>query len=249
MNQSTKELNNSIESLYVVFKDYKLRSDIDACDHCYSEKDKELLLSKPIKELTTDDLISFAYDAITLFGDVHDFKCLLPRLCEQVAKDPNWVTDVEITFSKFQHGEWNKWSEDEQLAVRNYFHTLWSFILDNYPAPASMAIDEIICGISQAEDNISHYLNSWINCASSEGYKHLTDFLEDEVRNNSRLVEQVLDNPFWETRPEQMKQLVAWLIDPQTLLDLEKIKMDKNLDCQLEAESAYDLILEVHKII
>jgi hypothetical protein len=79
LNESLKK---SIENLYSVFSKYEIRSFIEGCPCCVSDRDKEKIHSKELRELEEEDLSRYAFKAMTTWGNVDDFKHFLPRILE-----------------------------------------------------------------------------------------------------------------------------------------------------------------------
>ena len=85
------ELRKAIADLYNVFEDYHLDSHVEGCPCCVTKDDKKLIEAKVLRELTADDLNHFAFNAMTTWGTVKDFKHFLPRLLELLAFDKRFM--------------------------------------------------------------------------------------------------------------------------------------------------------------
>ena len=74
------------------------------------------LFSKPLPNLTSEDLSRFAGKAISTWGDTNDLKHFLPRLFELTAfLDTPY--DVGILYQKLQDGGFQTWEAGEQYAI------------------------------------------------------------------------------------------------------------------------------------
>lgn len=207
MTSEKQELAEAIEGLYKVFMDYPLVRKIDGCPCCVSDEDESDLHRKPLRELTAEDLRRYATKALTTWGTENDFKHFLPRLFELVTEEEGiaYEIDLAILFGKLEYAHWNTWPSQEHAAVRDYLIALWLFVL-SVPMEA-VTIDEYLCAISQAEEDLSHYLNAWQNLQSDTALNHLVEFIEAQ----DSLHKEKLADAFWSGRREQMSQVVEWL--------------------------------------
>ncbi len=207
MTSEKQALAVAIEELYKVFTDYPIAQKIDGCPCCASDEDKSNLHRKPLRGLMTDDLSRYAFKALTTWGTENDFKHFLPRLLELVTEADSIAheIDVEVLFGKLHYADWKDWPEQERAAVRHYLMALWLFVL-SIPMEA-VAIDEYLCAIGQAEDDLSSYLDAWQNLKTDMAINHLIEF----VASKNSLYKGRLTNAFWQGRREQMSQVVGWL--------------------------------------
>ena len=97
-------LTEAIQELYRVFKPYQVRRHPEGCPCCVSDSDKRRLFSKPLSDLSPDDLGRFAWKALTTWGTVEDLKHFLPRLLELVAIDECAPFEREVLFGKLRLG-------------------------------------------------------------------------------------------------------------------------------------------------
>ena len=74
------------KTLYETFKSYRLTGQIPKCPcGCISEKMEIKIYSKPLHELTKEDLVFYLGKAMTTWGEVRHFKHFLPRIFELIA--------------------------------------------------------------------------------------------------------------------------------------------------------------------
>ncbi|EFH85170.1 hypothetical protein [Ktedonobacter racemifer] len=81
---ATITLQETIEHIYTTFSSYLLHHPVEGCPHCISHEDQERIASKPLRELTEEDLRRYTLKALTTWGDVNDLKHFLPRMLELV---------------------------------------------------------------------------------------------------------------------------------------------------------------------
>jgi len=150
----------AIEGLYEMFSAYPLAAKIDGCPCCVSDQDESSLHRKPLHELTAEDLSRYAFKALTTWGTKNDFKHFLPRLLELVTEKDGIANEIDLAvlFGKLEYAHWNTWPARERAAVRRYLTVLWLFVL-SVPMEA-VKIDEYLCAIGQAEDDMSSYLDA-----------------------------------------------------------------------------------------
>lgn len=117
-------LQAATEALYHVFASYPLRDVIEGCTHCVDASDNALVHSKPLRELSDDDLhIFLSNNASDTWGDEVDLKHFLPRLLElvslRVAGQP-CLLDAELVGAAIRRRGYSSWSEAEQQAIIRY---------------------------------------------------------------------------------------------------------------------------------
>lgn len=117
-----------MEELYQVFAKYRGPLKINGCPCCVSDSAKELIHSKPLRELEEDDLKYYAFKAMTTFGEVNDFKHFLPRIFE-LTTTTYFVVDSFVILGKLDYGKWGTWPQTEQQAVQNLFIPWWEQLL------------------------------------------------------------------------------------------------------------------------
>jgi len=216
---SRRQLNEAIESLYATFAFPRRFGPVTGCHHCTSPDDDERLRSKPLRQLSGEDLKRFALKAMTTLGSVEDFKHFVPRLFEIAAFEGNvGYMDFEIVMGKLRYGEWARWPEIEQAAIKQYLNSLWEHKLSVFPCLPD--VDSCLCGIGQAVDDLRPFLNAWQSKTSLPALRHLADFIEDNLR--TMVDHQSLGNAFWPNAGQQMRQVAEWLLEPRLAAHLEK---------------------------
>src|SRR5215471_10710000 len=106
------------ETLYTVFAAYERKEHMESCPCCRGPESLRPLFGRPLRQLTAEDLHSYAFAAMTTMGDVDDFRHFLPRILE-LLKDDGFLASVdrEVVLSKLRYGHWGTWVEEEQSAV------------------------------------------------------------------------------------------------------------------------------------
>src|SRR5438552_3773417 len=136
MNEATaeiEELREAIEELYSVFARNPLKK-LYGCDHCVFPQEQQVLEAKPLRELTSSDLRSYANAAPLTFGDVEDLKHFLPRILELLALDTEWIVDPDLLMKRLgEDADWRNWPDSEQEAVQTYLYSWWRFRITSFP--------------------------------------------------------------------------------------------------------------------
>ena len=217
------ELRASIESLYETFSAYPLPRFTDPCLHCHTVEDEAKLHSMPLRDLGVAELRDYIADALLVWGGVTDFKHFLPRIYELYVTVPDpamELLDPEMILSKFRYGQWRTWPLPEQLAVEAFLHALWGEILGTPPpADCFTDVESWLCAIAQAEDDLTPYLNQWINDQRLSASFALSSMLLSSAVARSGSTGR---NAFWEDRGEQYAQVQHWIKTPAVFEKLER---------------------------
>src|SRR5215475_3349421 len=112
-----------INQLYSVFGAYPRPHDFAACECCMSADEKSVLLTKPLRELTADELTEYAADAFLTVGELLDFKYFLPRIFELAMHDEFLWPDAEVVMGKLSLAQWLEWPLEEQAVVSQLLKT------------------------------------------------------------------------------------------------------------------------------
>jgi hypothetical protein len=203
---------DAIEGLYAVFAGCALPAHTAGCDHCVDEADLAGLRTTPLRKLTHDDLFLVASNVGLTWGGADEVRYLLPRLLELA--EPSWI-DWEIVLARLRYCGWSDWPAEQQAAVRAFLDALWREAIEGALHP--FRFDEILCGIGQAEDDLSPYLARWLESGSAAAAVQLAGFV---LGNAEALEHGRLGNAFWEER-SSARQLIEWLFSPPPLLALD----------------------------
>lgn len=219
------DLDNAIERLYEAFGHYSAPVQPAYCQHCVTEPEDVVLRSKPLRELTANDLSRYSFKAISTWGTVDQFKYLLPRLFQLIVED-GFGYNPEILFGKPRYGDFALWPEKERLALYSYCDILWRTALASYPfeqnLPSLSSIDDCLCCIGQIVDDMQPMLKIW-DIDTKNNTLHLADFAAE---NASTLFEsKTLSNPFWDGRPEQRRQVVDWFLSQDFAIVFDLVEL------------------------
>lgn len=200
----TPQLQQAVENLYAAFGGIRKPGEIDGCPCCIDEKGASILLSKPLRSLTPDDLTHYASSVLLTVGTVDDFLYFLPRILEIVVIDPGWYPDKEVVAMRINDAEFFNWEARYRDALLSYFDAaLESAILAN----DGYEIDSWMCALGKIFSDLSPYL-----ARISSHPQSLIKYYED---NSECLVKGKLDNAFWDDTQETYKQVLAWFGSPE----------------------------------
>lgn len=165
-------MKEEINQLYKVFSTYTILGNIRdrSCDCCVSNEEIEELLSKPLKELTGEELSYFMSSAVTTFGDVNDYKHFLPRILELILVPD--VLDDFLVYEKLDYSQWKSWNESEVTSIKSYFKEL---LINYLNQSISVFILQDIISVCARYLGLKQVLEIWINNLSDN---HLNFFVE-----------------------------------------------------------------------
>lgn len=116
----------AIVELYRVFSPYRTGDDFEGCSHCIAPAQSSYLAKMPLARLSVQDLDTYAFKAMTTWGDVSHFKHFLPRLLELVILEGvDAFNFVEVLFNKLDYGRWTDWPMAERKAIKAYLQAFW----------------------------------------------------------------------------------------------------------------------------
>jgi len=162
---SPSVIQDAVEQLYQVFAKYPLAEETGPCSGCHSPQAEELLRAESLRNLQWKHLREFANDAFLTWGDLDDFKHLLPRIFDLVLNASEWskTPSPESVFAKLRYGEWWTWPEEEHAAIERMLAAVWQTVLSNPPIVGGFIEVELwLCCIAQCVSDLEPYLNQWM---------------------------------------------------------------------------------------
>src|ERR1700728_4060562 len=115
------QLQTAIENVYAAFKDIPKPQFVDGCPCCIDQKGISILLTKPLRELSPDDLTHYAASVFLTVGSVEDFFYFLPRILEMLVLEPNWWPSPEVVARALDNSKFHNWPVRKSEAVSKYF--------------------------------------------------------------------------------------------------------------------------------
>lgn len=197
----TPEILNAIEGLYTAFAAAKRPSFIDISP-VKDPADFAMLLTTPLRELTSDQLWQHSFSLFLTVGNIAEFEYFFPRIIE-LASLPFSPLEIEVVFKKPAMAGWPiKWRKDRRNAFQAY--------LDAVVASWATTVCEIggwICALSFCLSDIDRHLNVLMS-GSDAANENLLSFHEE---NSQTLARHRLSNSFWDRSSDTHARVVAWL--------------------------------------
>jgi hypothetical protein len=162
------------ENLYTVFAVYRFRADMPCCiPHCFDQNDINTLGSKPLHQLTGQDLGSFTYSLLLTCGEFEDLKYFLPRLLELVSlHQTDWV-DEELILGKLHRAEFSSWSNPERQAVHEFLEAWWWLESSSRPE----TVQTSFAALCASGESVLPYLHAWRSLESEQATLALSEFI------------------------------------------------------------------------
>ncbi|TWT87178.1 hypothetical protein Mal64_27140 [Pseudobythopirellula maris] len=208
------KLAETIERLYATFAPYRVGDDFVGCDCCVSPEESGELASRPVRELTYEDLEHYSRSAMSTWGDVRHFKHFLPRLMELAVEYRDEFLDLAVVFGKLRYAQWQAWPPTEVNRVDEYLREYWAYQLSlDLDSPHSDAIDTVLCAEGCALESVEPLLSAWLAEDSISAKKHLAAFVlcnDDYLLRKHRLA-----NAFWDDRTVPHEEVLLWLRLPE----------------------------------
>lgn len=146
----------AIEHLYRAFEAVPKPDRIDGCPCCIERKEVDTLLARPLRELTPDDLSSYAFSALLTVGCRENYLYYLPRILEITATEMDWLPDPEMTARKIRTTDLGTWTPAQRIGLTRYFDAVVAETLaDQRPE----RLDDWICTIALAGVEVQPYLD------------------------------------------------------------------------------------------
>lgn len=207
-------MKKTLENLYTVFPAQKF-TQIDYCDHCHSDQFIEHLFFSNRRDLSSEYLNEYCWSAMSTLGDQDNFMHLLPRVLEYATNSfyqNDFVTDLEVVFSKLHMSKWLDWNPQQVHVIRDYLHQFWeSFLLLEPSEKLVLNSNEVLCAIAQCELDLSWYLDYWQALNSHTSKLHAFEFVFS-CADGGMFPYLKFDN-FWGSSASGTKQVIEWVQD------------------------------------
>lgn len=211
-------LDDAIEQLYRVFANYPRPQRTQASPWTNIGEDVlQQLYRAPLKQLTENDLATYARRALTVWGDSSEFRHYLPRILELVARGQRGWVDVDLFLAKLKLADLGRWPAEEQAALACYLRELFVSSLSEFPHWPQAS--EVLRGIGLAGEPLDWYLQTWNDDQSSSALCHLAQLILDE--QVSLFSKSSLDPGLWP--PESILPVYTFLTAPQHSERLENV--------------------------
>lgn len=213
---SAGSLDATIDQLYRVFAAYRQPSRSHVSPWAgIAEAEIRKLYRAPLRGLTEDDLETYARRALSVWGDVSEFRHYLPRILELIARGRRGWLDVALFLGKLQQADWKSWPADEKAAIECFLRELFHATLSEFPHWPRAG--EVLRGISLAGEPLDWYLQAWSDDKRPSALHHLAELVLDE--QVSLLSQKTVNCGIW--HPDSLAPMGSFLAAPERAAQLE----------------------------
>jgi hypothetical protein len=222
-------LHEAVEDLYTAFE--RPHPDrMTGCPCCTQPAKLDVLVRTPLRQLSVEQLRSYAAKAMTTVGDTDAFRYFWPRLAElSVTHSPSkYFVNVEVLLGKPAYGEWRRWPAAEQQATERFAAATILRLRDEVPAADD--VDGWVCAAGQLLEDVTPLLDAALLADTPAANENLRAFYEwnqrDVVKRHS------LHNAFWRRTPPGAREpemlpsaerVVAWFQREDVLTAIDRV--------------------------
>jgi hypothetical protein len=234
-------LKEAVEGLYRVFRNYELKTPLH---ERYGEPVKEPVTSE-LRAMTAEELALPIGHAMTTWGEVEDFKHVLPRIAELIARREMGSYDPTIGLGcHLTYGKWREWPRREQEAVERFLLLLWEDVLVHHEDPHKFTFsgqDEPLHIMVAAEIDIQPALLRWQELLGTNAGHCLWQMV---ASIDYRAIEKFYTKgqgglvSAFEKSPEPTRAVVNWLMSDGLMLAVERAVVETS-DEELAVNLSY----------
>lgn len=213
----TSDLKIATENLYRTFSKYPFKSKIKGCPCCIAGFEKTTIHTKQLRDLEDDDISTYAFKAMTTWGDINDFKHYLPRIFE-LASTRNLIVDSFVVLGKLDFSEWQEWDAQEQQTIKNFLKAWWQYDINN----ADCFDAEILIELYKLIEDLPSMLEDWNVEIETQGFKNFVEFVEFEFNQLQNCA-----NTYKEIDQEFVRYFCSWIESKRGILEEAFFKYDK----------------------
>ena len=235
----TDDFQKHIDPLYLVFAPYGADGNMSGSPN-YGELDQwnAALFSKPLRDLTAEDLARYSGKAITTWGTVKDYKHFLPRILELIGLI-QVPYEVWVTFDRLEMASWTEWPQQEKRAIERYMLLLWKLVLTHRSAALDREFVDYVAALARFYPNFSELLTIWLNTTSASATLRLAGYLHAhhcEVFGHYGM-------PGLYRQEVNSEEMRRWLLGPATRRKLyDSLYLIQSPADQKKVAEAYDLL-------
>lgn len=205
----------ALADLYAAFDAPRPRV-IHGCPCCIDDRNVDVLLSKPLRELTADDLHGYVSGVFLTVGSEADHAYLLPRMLEISAVQRGWSLDPQMVVGRLRRAAWERWRADRRRAVIAFLDAWFERDLAQAETDEGGSdLEDLLCGMAMAGLDIAPHLERLKvhGAAVTELYWRFGD-LAAEGRGPSG---------FWQDAPDGWAVLMAFMKDPEVFAVVSRV--------------------------
>lgn len=232
-------LKEAVERLYPLFRGYRLTTPLH---ERYGEPVKEPVTSE-LRAMTAEELELPIGHAMTTWGYVEDFKHVLPRIAELIARGEMGAYDQTMALGfHLACGEWREWPREEQEAIERFVYLLWEEVLVCSEDPEGFRVsdqDEPLNIMVRAGVDLRPALLRWQELLETDAGHRLWYMVAD---THDRALEEFFSDgkigvlSTYEKSPEPTRVFLEWVTSDGLRLAVERAMLTT-----LDEELAVDL--------
>ena len=198
-----KKLQQRIKEVYTACAEFPKPVDINSCECCHTEEQKNLLVSVSLDSLTCDQLVDFVISAFNTIGDADTFLYFTPRILELAFTNyQDFDCDIGLLGHKLYQSRF--WERNKRLQtsidaalLAHFEHQVLQDTDWNYE------LCEWVCCVGNATPNIEPFLDLLFD---SEYFKKFYDSEHQHAMKGK------LGDAFWEKNHGNRDKIVRWLL-------------------------------------
>ena len=209
------QLTEIISEAYALFAPYTIGKTLSVCKACcITDAEEAELVSTPLRQVSRTLLQNAYYESARNYSEreLWEMKHFLPRVLELVSGFEFPCHSLEITFTRLDLNQPDKWPAAERQLLRNFATTYVANCLARYPLPEGVALTEILIMFGIAHFELPGLLAQWSGASSDASLLHFKEFMLHDA-SYSKTGAFTLTNPF--TTTEVSAAFAAWLRDEQ----------------------------------
>jgi hypothetical protein len=192
-------IDEAIERLYAAFADQPKPRVIEGCPCCIDNKNIHVLLSTPIRAITSNDLSRYSFSAFLTVGSVHDYLYFLPRIFEIAAVDESPWPDPEVNGRAIRSAAPMEWPPRRLAALKEFLTAIVQSAID---AGDYEKLDSWLCAIARMGLDVAPYLKQ-----VEQSREAVLGYF---AANSKKLQEGRLVNAYWELPNAGHDAIVEW---------------------------------------
>lgn len=188
----------TIERAYTLFEKYLIGETLDVCKACcVTDAEEKELVNTPLRTVSRTLLQNAYYESARSGSDreLWEMKHFLPRVLELVADFAFPCHSTEITFTRLDLDQPEKWSSQESRILNDFSVAFFKKCLAVYPLPKNEEIAGVLIMFGIGHFDLMPVLNEWLHAANPESTLHFKDLLLNEVEYQKQNAHK-LTNPF-----------------------------------------------------
>lgn len=210
MSEVETVLGLAVERAYEVFESEPQPQTLRASPHRDAEEILRMLTAEPLRRLTAEQLGPYAGWAMTTVGDERAYRHFLPRIFELAVTDPVWVgTEPAVMAMKLHIARWRAWTQEQQAAVRDFFHAAFAAAVVSNPEDGQSA-EDWLCGLVHLGEPALLALTQWLASPSPHAALQLASFILNEASHLRS--EQTLGGSWWTEADAVARHEVATML-------------------------------------